>query len=208
MAERPFVVGLTGGIGSGKTTVSDGLARAGATIVDSDVIAHRLTAAGGEAMPLLVEAFGASIRDASGALDRAAMRARAFADAAVRQRLEAILHPLIRAACERAIAAAGGPYAVCVIPLLIESGRWAERVHRVLVVDCLEDTQVERVMRRSGLADSEVRAIMRSQATRAQRLAAADDVLYNDGRAAHELAGDIALLHRHYLRLAAARHGG
>lgn len=202
MAEQHLVVGLTGGIGSGKTMVSDAFAALGVPVVDTDLIAHALTSARGPAMPALTEAFGAGICTADGALDRAAMRARAFTDDSVRRRLEAILHPMIRTACNAAIAAARGPYVLCVVPLLVESGNWAERVQRVLVVDCAPNTQVERVMARSKLGETEVRAIMARQAARDVRLAAADDVIFNDGISSEELAQQVATLHALYRQLA------
>jgi dephospho-CoA kinase len=198
---RTFSVGLTGGIGCGKTTVADQFGALGATLVDTDQIAHGLTAAGGAAMPALVAAFGADIADASGALARARMRELVFADPAAKRRLEAIVHPLIRAQAQAAGDAATGPYVVYVVPLLVESGNWRARVDRVLAIDCHEEVQVARVMTRNGLAEAQVRAIMATQATRADRLAAADDVLVNDGPVAL-LAPQIAVLHQKYLAFA------
>jgi dephospho-CoA kinase len=193
-----FAVGLTGGIGCGKTTVADQFGALGATLIDTDLIAHALTAPQGAAMPAIVAAFGADFAGPDGALDRARMRALVFADPGAKARLEAILHPRIRAACEAAAQAATGPYLVFVVPLLVESGNWRERVDRVLVIDCAESTQLARVMARNGLTEDQVRAIMANQATRAQRLAAADDVITNDdGLTA--LAPQIAALHRIYL---------
>ena len=175
-------VGLTGGIGSGKSLVADELARLGAHVIDTDAIAHALTAPGGQAIAPIRARFGAEFIDANGALDRARMRELVFRDAAARKALEAILHPVIGAAAEAdaAAAPATAPYLVFVIPLLIESGSWRTRVDRVLVIDCAPDTQVARVMRRSGLDESTARAIIASQAPRAARLAAADDVLVNE----------------------------
>ena len=199
-----FVVGLTGGIGSGKSTVADLFVARGARLVDTDAIAHALTAAGGEAMPALCAAFGDDIATADGALDRARMRARVFADPAERSRLEAILHPLIRAESSRQVAASDAPYIVLAVPLLIESGDWSTRCDRVLVVDCPPEVQRARVMARSGLAAEEVDRIIAAQATRAQRLAAADDVI--DNAAGLQALGErFDALHRHYLALAAAR---
>jgi dephospho-CoA kinase len=197
-----FIVGLTGGIGSGKSTVADLFAAEGIAVVDTDRIAHALTGAGGAALPALVAAFGAGILDAAGALDRAAMRRLAFADPDARTRLEGILHPLIRAESARQCAGAASPYVVLAVPLLVESGDYRARCDRVLVVDCPEALQIERVMARSRLTAEEVRAIMATQATRAQRLAAADDVLDNGGERAGLPAG-VAGLHRRYLALAA-----
>ena len=195
------VIGLTGGIGSGKSTVADLFSAQGVVVVDTDVIAHALTGAGGAAMPALVAAFGSGICLPDGALDRAAMRGLAFADPAARQQLEGILHPLIRSEVDVRCQAAGSPYVLLVVPLLVESGAYRHRVRRVLVVDCEEATQVSRVMARSGLSAEEVRAIMAAQVSRRERLAAADDVITNnDGVAALET--QVIGLHQHYLRLA------
>jgi dephospho-CoA kinase len=198
---RKFSVGLTGGIGCGKTTVADQFGALGATLVDTDQIAHALTAAGGAAMPALAAAFGPDIVDADGALARARMRELVFADAGAKRRLEAIVHPLIRAQAQAAGDAASGPYVIYVVPLLVESGNWRERVDRVLAIDCPESVQLARVMARNGLAEAQVRAIMATQATRAERLAAADDVLTNEGPVAL-LAPQIAALHAKYLAFA------
>jgi len=176
-----FVVGLTGGIGSGKSAAADEFARLGATIVDTDAIAHELTAAGGAAIPALRELFGPACFDSSGAMDRAKVRAMVFADPAAKKNLEALLHPMIRAESERRIAASAGPYVVYVVPLLIESGNYRERVQRVAVVDCPEELQLQRVRQRSHLAEDEVRRIIASQIPRAERRAAADDVIDNSG---------------------------
>lgn len=203
MAEpaAPWVVGLTGGIGSGKSAAADLLGRLGATVVDTDAIAHELTAPGGLAMPALAEAFGPDIVAADGSLNRPAMRTLAFSDPATRSRLEAILHPLIRAESRRRTEAASGPYVVLVVPLLLESGDYRRRVGRVLVVDCPEETQISRVMARSRLSEAEVRRIMAAQASRAQRLAAADDVIENSGSLA-DLEARVQALHGRYLALA------
>ncbi len=201
MSETPFVVGLTGGIGSGKSAAADLLAARGALVVDTDQIAHQLTAPGGAAMEPIREAFGNGVVAADGALNRPAMRALAFEDPDARKRLEAILHPMIRAESERQCRAATTPYVVLVVPLLIESGTYRERVRRLCVVDCPEDVQVLRVMQRSGLEERQVRAIMAAQASRAERLAAADDVIDNSAGYA-ELAVQVERLHGAYLRLA------
>jgi len=178
-------IGLTGGIGSGKTRVADMFAAHGAAIIDTDLLAHEITAPGGPAIPALVEAFGPRCLRPDGAMDRDAMRALVFADPAAKTRLESITHPLIReltASRAAAIQAAGKhPYLIYVVPLLVESGRWRERVGRVLVVDCSEATQIARVIARNGFTHEQVQAIMAKQATRAQRLAVADDVIDNDG---------------------------
>ena len=178
-----FVVGLTGGIGSGKTTVAGKLAALGATVVDTDEIARAITRAGGEAMPALREAFGDAFVTAKGALDRAAMRSLAFRDPSARARLEAILHPAIRRAADEALARATGPYAVAVVPLLFETRGYAGRANRVLVVDCAPETQLARTMARSALAADQVRAIMAAQWPRWRRLQMADDVIWNGGDA-------------------------
>jgi dephospho-CoA kinase len=197
-AAQAFTVGLTGGIGSGKTTVADLFAERGAAVIDTDRIAHSLTAPGGAAMPALAAEFGPDYLTPDGALDRARMRALVFSDPAARARLEAILHPRIRAATNAAAALAQGPYVIFVVPLLVESGGWKERVTRVLAVDCPEQLQVERVMARNALPEAQVRAIMAAQATRQQRLAAADDVVVNDdGLAA--LVAQVEPLHAFYL---------
>ena len=201
MSETPYVVGLTGGIGSGKSAAADLLAARGALVVDTDQIAHQLTAPGGAAMEPIREAFGNGVVAADGALNRAAMRALAFEDPDARKRLEAILHPMIRAESERLCLAATTPYVMLVVPLLIESGTYRQRVRRLCVVDCPEEVQVARVMQRSGLEERQVRAIMAAQASRAERLAAADDVIDNSAGYA-ELAVQVERLHGAYLRLA------
>ena len=180
-ARRPYIVCLTGGIGSGKSAATTRFAALGATVVDTDAIAHALTAAGGAAMPAIRDAFGAGVVAADGSLDRAAMRALAFSQPAARERLEVILHPMIRAESARRCAVAGGPYVILAVPLLIESGSYRERCDRICVVDCPEALQIERVRARSGLDEAQIRAIMRAQASRAERLAAADDVIDNSG---------------------------
>ncbi|MGB6053853.1 MAG: dephospho-CoA kinase [Burkholderiaceae bacterium] len=194
----PFAVGLTGGIGSGKSLVADLFAAHGAAIIDTDLIAHQLTMPGGLAIPAISAAFGAGFIDADGAMDRAKMRQLVFADAGAKQRLEAILHPLIQQECERTAVVADGAYLIFAVPLLVESGRWRQRVARILVVDCPEQQQVERVMRRSGLTEPQVRAIMAAQVSRAERLAAADDVIVNDGPVT-ALAPQVERLHTQYL---------
>ncbi|WP_028310512.1 MULTISPECIES: dephospho-CoA kinase [Derxia] len=198
-----MIVGLTGGIGSGKSFAADCFARLGAGVIDTDLIAHALTRPDGAAMPAIVAAFGDWARAADGALDRAAMRARVFERPAERARLEAILHPMIGAEVERAAAAIADrhPYLVFVIPLLVEGGRWRDRIDRILVVDCPEDEQLSRVIARNGLAEAQVRAILAAQATRAARLAVADDVLDNAGPNP-ALEHEIATLHQRYLKLA------
>lgn len=200
---RKFSVGLTGGIGSGKTTVADMLAARGAAVVDTDRIAHALTAPGGLAIPEIRAQFGDAFLTPEGAMDRAKMRAYVFAEPAAKTRLEAILHPLIRIETERAAEAANGAYVVFAVPLLVESGSWKQRVTRVLVVDCAEETQVRRVMSRSGLPETQIRAIMAAQASRSDRLAAADDVIDNDGDVM-TLVPQVDKFHALYTSLAAA----
>lgn len=194
----PFVVGLTGGIGSGKSAVAERWGRLGAAIVDTDAIAHRLTAPGGDAIAPIIEAFGPEIITGEGALDRAAMRARAFADPSARELLESILHPLIRRVCEEEAGRAEAPYIVLVVPLLVESGAYRDRCRRICVVDCPEAVQIARVMRRSGLDETTVRSIMAAQASRAERLAVADDVIDNSRDLGFLLAQADAL-HQRYL---------
>lgn len=196
-----FVVGLTGGIGSGKSAAADEFARLGATVVDTDAIAHELTEKGGAAMPAVERLFGPDVVSQDGAMDRKKVRERVFADPAAKRKLERLLHPMIREESARRIAAAAGPYVVHVVPLLVESPEYRKRVDRVLVVDCPEQTQIERVRARSGLAESEVRAIMRTQVTRAERVAAADDVIDNGG-SRESLRKQVAALHQKYLQFA------
>jgi dephospho-CoA kinase len=199
----PYVIGLTGGIGSGKSAAAEEFARLGATVVDADAIAHELTGPGGAAIPALRRLFGDDCIDASGAMDRAQVRALAFSDPDAKRRLEALLHPMIRHESQRRIAAATGPYVVHVVPLLVESGEYRSRVQRVLVIDCSERDQIERVRRRSGLSEDEVRRIVAAQAPRAVRLAAADDVIDNSA-SLDELREAVRRLHERYLALAAA----
>jgi dephospho-CoA kinase len=202
-----FTVGLTGGIGSGKSAAADAFAGLGAAIVDVDLISHQLTRPGGAAIPAIRAAFGDGLIDASGALDRTAMRQLVFGDPIARGRLEAILHPLIRHASDaRCAALAGAPYIVLVVPLLVESGGYRDRVDRVAVVDCDEATQVARVVARSGLSPGQVERIMAAQSPRSARLAAADDVIDNSKDLA-ALARQIAVLDRDYRALAGKTAG-
>ncbi|HUL64153.1 MAG TPA: dephospho-CoA kinase [Burkholderiaceae bacterium] len=201
-----FTVGLTGGIGSGKTTVSNALQSLGAAVVDTDLIAHTLTGPGGAAMEAIAGEFGPEFVAPDGALDRARMRSLAFATPGAKRRLEEILHPLIRSVADAQArqAAAHAPYVVLVIPLLVEAGNWKNRVDRVLVVDCAVATQIERVQRRSGLDADAVRKIIAQQATRQERLDAADDVIVNEGDE-QGLLQRVVSLHDLYSRLGAAR---
>jgi dephospho-CoA kinase len=191
---HPLRIGLTGGIGSGKSTVAAALAARGATIVDTDAIARSLTQAGGAAIAAIAADFGAEFIDDSGALDRARMRAHAFADPSARQRLEAILHPLIREETARQAARAAGSVVVFDVPLLVESGRWREQVDRVLLVDCAESTQVARVTARSGWTEQAVRAVIAQQASRIERRACADAIVHNDGLGLEELRAEVSAL--------------
>ena len=198
-----LVIGLTGGIGSGKSAAADEFARLGATVVDTDVIAHELTGPGGAAVPEVARQFGKAFVDASGAMDRKRMRDLVFSDAEEKQRLEALLHPMIRAESARRIAAAESPYVVHVVPLLVESPAHRDRVGRVLVVDCPEELQIARVRQRSMLPDAQIKRIIASQIQREERLAAADDVIDNSGTIA-AMHQQVAALHEKYLSLAAA----
>ena len=193
-----FKVGLTGGIGSGKSTVADLFAGQGVPVIDTDVIARTLTAPGGMALDAVRAAFGDQVMQADGSLDRAALRRRVFSDADARHQLEAILHPLIRLAVEQQLATLAAPYVLIVIPLLVETGTYQAVLDRVLVVDCPEDQQIARVMARSGLTLDEVKAILAAQAARAARLAIADDVISNTA-SPEALRTQVAALHRRYL---------
>lgn len=198
-----FCVGLTGGVGSGKSTAAEMFEALGAAVVDTDAISRELTGAQGTAMPAVRAQFGPEFVAADGSLDRDRMRRLVFADAAAKRRLEAILHPLIRAQSRARVAAARAPYVVLVVPLLLEAGGYRDLVDRVLVVDSGEEQQVERVARRSGLAADEVASIMAAQLARAERRARADDVLSNDG-SIESLRRQVADLHARYLALARA----
>lgn len=196
-------VGLTGGIGSGKTAVANAFAARGVPIVDTDAIAHELSSRGAAGQLAVAAAFGASSIATDGSLDRDWLRRRAFADAAFRARLEAILHPLIGAESERRMVAWTTAYGIVVVPLLLERGGMRKRVDRVLVVDCPEEIQVRRVMARSGLAEAEVRAIMATQLSRDARLAGADDVIDNGG-SPDAIGPQVAALDRKYRSIAAS----
>lgn len=198
----PFVVGLTGGIGSGKSTAADIFAELGAGVVDTDQIARELTSPGGAALEAIALRFGRRSLTSTGGMDRKLMRSLVFSDPDAKSALESILHPLIRAESDRRIAGSTAPYVVLVVPLLFEAGRDPGRFQRVLVVDCDERTQVDRVVRRSGLDPGQVRAIMANQISRAQRAASADDLIRNDTDIA-DLRAQILPLHRKYLELAA-----
>ncbi len=195
-----LLVGLTGGIGSGKTTVAERFAALGAGIVDTDLIAHQLTQAEGEAIPALTEAFGSRCIGENGAMDRDKMRNLVFSDATAKRRLEKLLHPLIYAHAQVELRQLRHkPYVLVVVPLLSESSAFRELVQRVLVVDCSLDTQIARVIRRSNLSESQVRAIIARQISRLERLKLADDVLDNDADLA-SLDGKVSVLHEFYLK--------
>lgn len=187
-------IGLTGGIGSGKSTVARELVALGAALVDTDAIARALTLAGGAAIPAIADAFGTTMIDGTGALDRDRMRALAFAEPDAKRRLEAILHPLIGAEAQRQAAAAGDRCTVFDVPLLTESSHWRDRVERVLVVDCEEDTQVTRVMQRNGWTEDAVRRVIAQQAPRERRRAIADAVIFNDGLDPQALGAEVRAL--------------
>ena len=198
-----YIVGLTGGIGSGKSAAAQVFEELGATVIDTDAIAHALTAPGGAAIEPVRISFGAGYLTPDGALSRAHMRELVFADAAKKNLLESILHPMIRARTSELALAARSPYVILMVPLLVESNDYRRRCQRILVVDCPEELQIERVMARSGLSADQVRAIMANQVTRGARLAAADDVIDNSQDPAH-LRRQVEALHARYLQIAAA----
>jgi dephospho-CoA kinase len=201
----PFRVALTGGIASGKTTVANLFAELGVPLIDTDVIARQVVEPGQPALAEVIAAFGSDMLDADGHLDRRRMRTRIFSDPTARQRLEAILHPAIRAEMERLSREAVGPYQVLVIPLLTE-GRRRDHVDRVLLVDVPEELQIQRLMVRDGVSYEQAKVSLNAQATRAERLAMADDVVRNTGQV-NELRDEVAKLHARYLVLAETRHG-
>lgn len=198
----PYVVGLTGGIGSGKSAAADEFARLGASVVDTDAIAHEFTRAGGAAIPEIRRLFGDAAIGTDGAMDRKRVRELVFADPDARAKLEGLLHPMIREVSGKRTKDSTGAYAVLVVPLLVESGDYRRRVDRVVVVDCSEELQVARVRARSNLPEEEVRRIIAAQAPRASRLAAADDIVDNSTSlvALHQ---QVQSLHRRYLEAAA-----
>jgi dephospho-CoA kinase len=196
-----FAVALTGGIGSGKTTVSDLFGELGVDVIDTDQIARELTASGQPAVTQIAERFGPDVVLPDGSLNRARMRAIAFEDEHARLALENILHPLIRTEVRRRLAISPGPYVLVVIPLLTQT-RGYEYANRIAVVDCSEEQQIARVMGRSKLSQDEVLAIMATQSSRKDRLAIADDVINNEG-SSDTLYSQVKSLHRHYLKLAA-----
>lgn len=201
MSARPpekLVVGLTGGIGSGKSAAAEEFARLGATVVDTDAISHELTGKGGAALEEIERLFGREFLASDGSMDRRRMREAVFSDAQLRRKLEGLLHPMIRAESMRRIATAPGPYVVYVVPLLVESANYRSSVGRVLVVDAPEKAQIERIRGR-GLSEAAARAIIRSQASPEARLAAADDVIENNGTL-EALRKRVGELHQKYLQ--------
>jgi dephospho-CoA kinase len=202
---KPLHFGLTGGIGSGKSTVATMLVACGALLVDTDAIAHALTAPGGAALPALAHVFGPDIVAADGSMDRNRMRTLAFGDASARRRLEAILHPMIGNEAQRqAILAAGRPV-IFDVPLLAASSVWRQRVERVLVVDCQEDTQIQRVMQRSGWTAEQVQRVVAQQTPRAARRAIADAVIFNDGLSLVALQAQVQTLWQYWSPLPRGR---
>jgi dephospho-CoA kinase len=198
-----YVVGLTGGIGSGKTVAADAFAALGVEVIDTDLLAHRLSAPGQPGYTAILASFGDGILRADGEIDRAALRRLVFSDARARERLEAVLHPLIGAEVARQIERWRGAYGVIVVPLLLERAGLRSLVNRILVVDCPEADQIQRVVARNGLSPEDVRAIMATQIDREHRLAAADDVLNNAG-APNAIAPQVEALDRRYRELAVA----
>lgn len=195
-------IGLTGGLGAGKTTVSQAFACLGAAVIDTDEIARELTASAGAAVAAIRASFGESVFKEDGSFDRTAMRGRILADAAAKQQLEAILHPLIRVEVERRLAITKAPYVLVVIPLLVETGAYYNLLDRVLVVDCDEATQLRRALARGGWAEAEIRAMMARQASRKLRLAHANDVIDTDCDM-DELGLRVAALDQKYRQMAA-----
>ncbi len=192
-----FRLGLTGGIGSGKSTVAALLAKLGAAVMDADAISRSTTAPGGSAITAIRTSFGADFITSEGALDRERMRSLVYADSAARARLEAIIHPLVGLETSRqtrAAEAAGKGCLVFDVPLLVESAHWRGQVHQVLVIDCSQDTQITRVMARSAMSSDAVTAIINAQASRARRLKAADAVIFNDGISLATLAHEVQAL--------------
>jgi len=204
MTSKVFCVGLTGGIGSGKSTIAERFAQLGAAIIDTDVIAHELTGPDGRAMPAIMACFGSEIANSTGAMDRAAMRSRVFADPTARRKLEAILHPLIRAESALRLQAVSAPYALLVVPLLVENlTTYQPLLNRIVVVDCEESQQIARTASRSGLNLEQAKSILAAQANQASRLQIADDLIENRGDF-RNLDHQIQRLHQKYLKHAAA----
>lgn len=198
-----FCIGVTGGIGSGKSSAAAMFADQGAGVIDTDDISRELTGPGGLAMPEIIATFDAAVAGPDGSLDRAAMRQRVFADPSQRKLLESILHPMIRSEARNRVERSSAPYVLLLVPLLLEAGGYPGLVRRILVVDCDESTQISRAMRRSNLTADEVKAVMAAQLPRMQRLERADDILHNDGDL-DSLRGQVTSLHQRYLDLARA----
>ena len=196
-----LIIGLTGGIGSGKTTAAKFFASLGTDVVDTDAIAHELTQPQGVAIPAIRKIFTGKFITAEGALDRKEMRTLVFSDDGWRRELEAILHPLIRIEVARRAALFSAPYGIVVVPLLLETGGYREMIQRILVVDCNEHDQIARAMARTGMDEQTVHAIMASQLSRQERLRRADDVIANDADVLH-LRQQVDALHKKYLALA------
>ena len=196
-----YRVGLTGGIGSGKSTVASLFAELGVPVIDTDVISHQLTQPSGAAIPAVTTAFGKDYLDATGALDRVKMRQLVFTDPTARQHLEKILHPLILSQAKSQADKSAAPYTLLVIPLLFETNTYQEWLNHTVTVDCSEATQLARATSRSGLSAQMVQAIMARQLSRAQRLALADDAIMNEGTLT-DLGQQISRLHQRYLKLA------
>lgn len=197
------LIGLTGGIGSGKTAVSDLLGALGAGVIDTDLISHQITAPGGKAIPLIAKAFGADFIDAQGALIRPKMRAVVFEDPGARKVLEQITHPLIQEETSKQafeLAKSGVPYLIFVVPLLIESGSWVELIDYLVVVDCPEETQIQRVMHRNNMTRSDVENVLKAQTSRNDRLAVANAVIENQG-SLDELKSEVLSLHQQLLKI-------
>lgn len=198
-----YLVGLTGGIGSGKSTVADMFAALGARIIDTDLISHKLTQPHGEAIPALRDTFGAHIVNAQGALDRAAMRELIFSHPEEKKRLEALLHPLILAqAKQQSACPTDAPYTLVVVPLLFENRRYSDWLHRVITVDCPENAQIQRTMQRSKLDEAAVRAIMSQQLDRKARQTLSDEIIHNNG-SLEDLKAQVVGMHRRLSALAA-----
>lgn len=198
----PFCVGVTGGIGSGKSRAAALFGELGAGVVDTDDVSHEMTAAGGNAMAEIIAKFGTTVAAADGSLDRAAMRRLVFESPDARKQLETILHPRIREIARNRVMASSAPYVLLVVPLLLETGAYRDLIRRVLVVDCDESLQISRAMQRSSLSADAVRAIMAAQLPRPQRLAGADDVIDNNGSIT-QLRAQVCDLHQQYLKLVA-----
>lgn len=198
---KPLIIGITGGIGCGKSSAADLFTKHGVPVIDTDEIAHQLTRPGGPAMAPIRETFGSDYLTPGGALDRAKMRQLAFSDFDAKNKLERILHPLIREEVARRLATCTAPYVLIAVPLLLETGGYRESIQRLLVVDCDEELQIDRAMRRSRLSREEVQAIMATQVSRETRLKQADDVLSNSGDL-DSLARQVDALHGKYLALA------